>query len=242
MATFTSTYHRKPYPAIDPSAPQNSMHGRAVLVAGATGGIGLATAYAFLKASPSRIIILGRRESAITEAVAELNAARPTSSPTNIIGKQCDISNIAQVDKLWEGLKTERIEVDILILNAANISVTSTTKRLQDMIPFFDMNVSAGLRMADGFLEQGPGTGKVIINVSTMAAHGSLGNTIGVVAYGASKAGGAAAFQAAADCIPATECFVLNVHPGAVLTSSARGNGWDENTVPWDDGKSCLVP
>jgi NAD(P)-dependent dehydrogenase (short-subunit alcohol dehydrogenase family) len=77
--------------------------------------------------------------------------------------------------------------------------------------------------------------GKVIINVSTMAAHGSMGKTIGLVAYGASKAGGAAAFQAAADCIPAAECFVLNVHPGAVLTSSARENGWNENTIPWDD-------
>ena len=56
-----------------------------------------------------------------------------------------------------------------------------------------------------------------------------------LAAYGASKAAGAAAFQAAADCMPATECFVLNVHPGAVLTSAARENGWDENTVPWDD-------
>jgi NAD(P)-dependent dehydrogenase (short-subunit alcohol dehydrogenase family) len=242
MATFTSIYHRKPYPAIDPAAPQNSMHGRSVLIAGATGGIGLATAHAFLKASPSQIIILGRRESALTAAVAELNAARPTSSPAKIIGKQCDISDPAHVNKLWEGLKSEHIEVDILILNAANISVSSTHKRLQDMIPFFDMNVSAGLRMADGFLEQGPRNGKVIINVSTMAAHGSLGNTIGVVAYGASKAGGAAAFQAAADCTPATECFILNVHPGAVLTPSARENGWDENTVPWDDGKFCHVP
>lgn len=242
MATITSTYHSKPYPAIDLAAPQNSMRGRSVLTAGATGGIGLATAHAFLKASPSNIIILGRRESALTTAVAELNAARPMSSPTKIIGKQCDISDVAPVDYLWKGLRTEHIEVDVLILNAASISATSTYTRLQDMITFLDMNVSASLRMADGFLEQGPKTGKVIINTSSMAAHGSMGCTIGVVAYGASKAGGAAAFQVAADCILATECFVLNVHPGAILTSSAREGGWDENSVPWDDGEFCHVP
>lgn len=235
MATFTTVYHRKPYPAIDPAAPQNSMQGRSILIAGATGGIGLAAAHAFLKASPAYITILGRRESALTAAVSELNAARPANSSTKVIGKQCDIGNPVQVDALWAELKSERVQTDILILTAAAMSTTSPTKRLQDMVPYFDMNVSASLRMADGFLEQGPPMGKVIINLSTMAAHGSMGNTIGLVAYGASKAGGAAAFQAAADCIPAAECFVLNVHPGAVLTSAARENGWDENTIPWDD-------
>jgi NAD(P)-dependent dehydrogenase (short-subunit alcohol dehydrogenase family) len=237
MATFTSIYHRKPYPAIEPAAPHNSMQGRSVIIAGATGGIGLATAHAYLKASPKSIIILGRRNEALAAAISELNNARAADSVTKIVGKQCDISKPSQVDRLWAVLKSEHIEPDILILNAAAVSAKPESNRLQEMVPFFDMNVTAGLRMADGFLEQGPPTGKVIINVSSMAAHVSKGEMTSLAAYGASKAAGAAAFQAAADCTPATECFVLNVHPGAVLTSAARENGWDENTVPWDDCK-----
>ena len=241
MATFTSIYHRNPYPEIDPTAPHNSMQGRSVLIAGATGGIGLAAAHAYLKASPKSIIILGRRNEALLAAISELNNARAAKSITKIIGKQCDISNSAQVDRLWADLKSEQIQPDILILNAATVSAESGSKRLQEMLPFFDMNVTAGLRMADGFLEQGPPKGKVIINVSSMAAHASKAELISLVAYGASKAAGAAAFQAAADGMPVAECFVLNVHPGAVLTSSARENGWDENSVPWDDCEYCTL-
>lgn len=241
MATFTTVYHRKPYPGIDPAAPQNSMKGRSVLIAGATSGIGLATAHSYLKASPSQIIILGRREEVLTAAVSELNSARPENSPTKITGKQCDIANPAQVEKLWADLKSEHLQADILILNAA-ATTSNKVARLHDMTPFFDMNVTANLRMADAFLAQGPATGKVIINVSTMAAHASLGNTLNVVAYGSSKAAGAAAIQAAADCIPVEECFILNVHPGAILTESARRAGYEENSIPWDDREFVPSP
>ena len=147
------------------------MQARSVVIAGATGGIGLATAHAYLKAFPKCIIILGRRKEALLAAISELNNARVANSVTKIIGKQCDISNSAQVDRLWADLKSEHVQPDILILNAAAVSAKPESKRLQEMVPFFDMNVTAGLRMADGFLEQGPPTGKVILNVSSMAAH-----------------------------------------------------------------------
>ena len=234
MATFTSVYHRKPYAAIDPTAPQNSMVGRSVLIAGATGGIGLAAAHAYLKASAEHVVILGRREEALSTSVSELKNARPFGSPTKVIGKQCDIGNQTQIDRLWGDLKSENIAIDVLVLNAA-ATPSDELKRLQDMGTFFDLNVLAGLRMADGFLEQGPVTGKVIINVSSMAAHASMGNTLKVAAYGSSKAAGAAAFQAAADCKTIEEVQIINVHPGAILTESSRKAGYDENSLPWDD-------
>ena len=234
MATFTSIYHRKPYPAIDPAAPQNSMADRSVLIAGATSGLGLATAHAFVKASPEHVVILGRREEMLFSAVTELESARSAGSLTKIIGKQCDIGNQAQVDALWTDLKDSAIRISILILDAAATSL-HPGNRLQDMVPSFDMNVFAGLRMADAFLAQGSPNGKVLINVSSMAAHCSMGPTLNAGAYSASKAAGAAAFQAAAEWKLVEEVQIINVHPGATLSESARRNGYDENTIPWDD-------
>jgi NAD(P)-dependent dehydrogenase (short-subunit alcohol dehydrogenase family) len=239
MATFTSTYHRSSYPAIDPTAPQNSMSGKGVLLAGATAGIGLATAHAFLKASPAYIVILGRREEGLLGAFAELESARPVTSKTKIIDMRCDIGNQTHIDKLWSDLRTDNIPIDVLVLNAAATSNSGAT-RLQDMIPFFDMNVVAGLRMADCFLGQGPPTGKVLINVSSMAAHVTLGDQLSNVAYSASKAAGSAAFQFVADCKPVEEVQIINVHPGAILTGSARKAGYDEGTIPWDDRELTL--
>lgn len=239
MATFTSTYHRAPYPAIDPTAPQNSMSGRSILIAGATGGIGLAAAHAYLKASPASIVILGRREEALSAAVAELENARPASSTAKIVGKQCDISDQKHIERLWADLHAQNIPIGVLVLNAAAMT-SNTATRLSDIIPFLDMNAAAGLRMADHFLAQGPPTGKVLINVSSMAAHVTIGDQLSNSAYSASKAAGAAAFQFAADCKAVEEVQIINVHPGAILTDSARKSGYDEGTIPWDERKLPL--
>jgi NAD(P)-dependent dehydrogenase (short-subunit alcohol dehydrogenase family) len=215
------------------------MTGRGVLLAGATAGIGLATAHAFLKASPAYIVILGRREEGLSAAVAELESTRPATSTTKIIGMRCDISNQTHIDKLWSDLRTDNIPIDVLVLNAA-ATTNTRAECLRDMIPFFDMNVVAGLRMADCFLGQGPPIGKVLINVSSMAAHVTMGDRLKNAAYSASKAAGSAAFQFVADCRPAEEVQIINVHPGAILTGSARKAGYDEGTIPWDDGELTL--
>ena len=54
-------------------------------------------------------------------------------------------------------------------------------------------------------------------------------------AYSASKAAGVAAFQAAAEWESAEEVQIINLHPGATLSESARRNGYDENMILWDD-------
>jgi hypothetical protein len=33
------------------------------------------------------------------------------------------------------------------------------------------------------------------------------------------------------------ELQIISFHPGAALTPAARDHGYDDNTLPWDDGK-----
>lgn len=38
------------------------------------------------------------------------------------------------------------------------------------------------------------------------------------------------------------EIQLVSFHPGAVLTETARAHGYDENTIPWDEGNLFNYP
>jgi NADP-dependent 3-hydroxy acid dehydrogenase YdfG len=162
MATVTSTYRRKSYAAIDPTSPANSHSGRTVLITGSTSGIGLATAGAFIKASAATVIILGRREAVLSDALEKLETSRPKGSVTKILGHVCDITKQDDVDRLWKELKQDGVEVDILILNAALATQVGVLLEGTEVTwKLFETNVLANLRMSERFLAQGPHNGKV---------------------------------------------------------------------------------
>lgn len=73
-ASFTKTYHRKAYSSIDPSSPQLSHYGRAVLVTGAGSGIGRATAIAYAKAGAKHVILVGRRTDKLEDTQTEIKS------------------------------------------------------------------------------------------------------------------------------------------------------------------------
>lgn len=140
--------------------------------------------------------------------MTELNSARPVNSPAKITGQHYGIADPTRVDKLWVDLESDNIAVDVPVLNAAESSSAKITD-LQKMTPFFNMNITANPRMADGFVKQGPLTGKLIINISSIAIHAcGHGNMLNVTAYGSSKAAAASALQAAADCKSVEECQI----------------------------------
>lgn len=163
MATFTKVYHNDVYPAIDPRNPLNSQSGRTVMVTGSTSGIGFAAAEAFVKASAARVVILSRQQPTLDAAVSKLKIS---SSSTEIVGRIVDISDESSIKSLWSGLKKDGIDIDVLILNAAQ---TGNAPLLSEGVArtwkYFETNVLAGLRMIEKFTSQGPKTGKVGIIV-----------------------------------------------------------------------------
>jgi NAD(P)-dependent dehydrogenase (short-subunit alcohol dehydrogenase family) len=148
----------------------------AVVTGGGTNGIGRATA-ARLVAEGAYVFITGRREHELNEAVAAIGR--------NVTAVQGDITNEADLDRLYEAVAARGQGLDVLFANAgiatfATIDDLTTT----DLERVFGINVTGTVltvQKAIPLLNKGA---SIIINASTSADRGapSMG------AYAASKA------------------------------------------------------
>lgn len=86
------------------------LEGKIAIVTGASSGIGLATAKAFLDEGAARVYITGRRPAELQEAVAALGA--------RAIAVQGDVTNPADLDRLYELVKATDGHVDVVFANA----------------------------------------------------------------------------------------------------------------------------
>lgn len=120
---FTKVIHREPYAAISPSRPELSQKDKVVLVTGSSGGIGLAIARAFGKASVANIILTGRRQGPLDKAVSTLSKEFPL---TIFTARLNDVSDTSSVENLWKSFDAEGLIVDVLILNVARVQTAGS--------------------------------------------------------------------------------------------------------------------
>src|SRR5712672_1521858 len=110
----------------------DKLQGKVAVIAGATQGIGLATAKLFVSEG-AYVFITGRRHKELGEAVASIGS--------NVTGVQGDASNLADLDRLYESVKA-RGRIDILFTNAGLggfLPLGSITEEHYDQI--FNTNV-----------------------------------------------------------------------------------------------------
>ena len=88
---------------------ENKLEGKIAVITGGSSGIGLATAKRFV-AEGAYVFITGRRQSELDAAVSEIGK--------NITGIQSDVSNLAELDKLYNIVKEQKGHIDILFANA----------------------------------------------------------------------------------------------------------------------------
>jgi NAD(P)-dependent dehydrogenase (short-subunit alcohol dehydrogenase family) len=86
-----------------------TLEGKVAVVTGGNSGIGLATAREFAKEG-ARVFVTGRRQ-------AELDAAVASIGPS-ATGVQGDVSNLADLDRLYETVKQQAGHIDVLFANA----------------------------------------------------------------------------------------------------------------------------
>ena len=87
----------------------NRLEGKIAVITGGNSGIGLATAKRFVSHG-AYVFITGRRQNELDTAISEIGK--------NVMGIQGDVSNLADLDRLYNTVKDEKGHLDILFANA----------------------------------------------------------------------------------------------------------------------------
>jgi len=152
------------------------LSGKTAVVTGGGSGIGLASAKRFIEEG-AFVYIFGRRQAALDAALAELgDQARAV---------QGSVSDLADLDRLFDTVKTERGSLDILLANAGTGAFAALGEITPDHYDHaFDVNVKGLLfTVQKGLPLMGEG-GSIILTGSTT---GEMGTPLFSV-YSATKA------------------------------------------------------
>src|SRR6202047_888975 len=109
------------------------LEGKVALVTGGNSGIGFATAKQFVNEG-AYVFVTGRRDPELAAAVKEIGR--------NVTGIQGDVSNLADLDRLFAQIKQEKGKLDIVFANAGIAKYApfgKITEEFYDSI--FDINV-----------------------------------------------------------------------------------------------------
>lgn len=93
------------------------LENKVAVITGGSSGIGLATAKKFVEEG-AYVFITGRRQTELDKAKAEIGK--------NVTTVQGDISNLEDLDNLYEVVKHEKGTLDIIVANAAFVEVLPT--------------------------------------------------------------------------------------------------------------------
>ena len=108
--------HHSQYPAIDPKTTlKGSASGKIIFVAGASQGIGQATAVAFAQAGAEAIYITARSEKALEETKSRVSRANPDTQCEYAV---CDVTDEEQVKASIKGCVAKFGGIDVVDSNA----------------------------------------------------------------------------------------------------------------------------
>jgi NAD(P)-dependent dehydrogenase (short-subunit alcohol dehydrogenase family) len=244
----TATWRRDTYPSISPTLSHLSTTGKTALVTGAgAGGIGAAIATSLAHSGISTLGLLGRSEARLFETQKLVKAISPKTIVLIYIADLTDGPKIQRAVSTFAAAAPGGT-IDILVANAGYLADLSSIEaaELADWWSGFETNVLGNLHLLKAFLpvataekEKGDGKGAAVVHISTAAVH--MPYLPGYSSYRASKAGATKLFEYVAGEHP--ELFVLQVHPGLIL-STGTASKIKESVAgyPDDTGKYSSFP
>ncbi|MCR5867717.1 SDR family oxidoreductase [Aquincola sp. J276] len=150
--------------------------GKIALVTGGTSGIGLATAKRFV-AEGAHVFITGRRQAHLDAAVEEIGG--------NVTGVRSDVSNLADLDRLYATIQRDQGRLDVLFANAGGGQVAPLGQITEEHFDsIFNTNVRGLVFTVQKALPLMPRGATIVLNASTTSIKGTPGFSI----YSASKA------------------------------------------------------
>jgi NAD(P)-dependent dehydrogenase (short-subunit alcohol dehydrogenase family) len=112
--------HHAKYPAIDPKAAlKGSASGKIIFIAGASQGIGQATAVAFAQAGAQAIYLTARSEKALLETKTQVSQANPETQCEYMV---CDVTDEEQVQASIKDCVAKFGGIDVVDSNAGYLN------------------------------------------------------------------------------------------------------------------------
>jgi NAD(P)-dependent dehydrogenase (short-subunit alcohol dehydrogenase family) len=153
------------------------LEGKVAVVTGGNSGIGLASAKLFVEQG-AYVFITGRRQAELDQAIASIGK--------NVQAVQGDVSNMDDVDRIFETVKAKHPKIDIMFANAGlgagRLALDAITEPHFDII--FNVNVKGTLFTVQRALPLMREGGSIILTGSTTTLMGTPAFSV----YSASKA------------------------------------------------------
>ncbi|MBN3947488.1 MAG: SDR family oxidoreductase [Nostoc sp. NMS7] len=152
------------------------LEGKIALVTGGNSGIGLATAKQFV-AEGAYVYITGRRQVELDAAVEAIGK--------NVTAVQSDVSNLADLDRLFATIKQEQGHLDIIFANAGGGQIAPLGAITEEHFDkTFNINVKGLLFTVQKALPLLPDGASIILNASITSIKGTPAFSV----YSATKA------------------------------------------------------
>ena len=143
----------------------NKLEGKIAVITGATSGIGLATAKRFVEEG-AYVFISGLYQKEVDEAVSEIGK--------NVDGIQSDVSNLGDIDKMYDVVKDQKGHIDILFANAGIIQFAPLGEISEEHFDkIFDIDVKGLLFTVQKALSIFQNGGSIILMASVGSSKGS---------------------------------------------------------------------
>jgi NAD(P)-dependent dehydrogenase (short-subunit alcohol dehydrogenase family) len=152
------------------------LEGKVAVVTGANSGIGLASAKRFA-AEGAEVVITGRRQAELDDAVQAIGG--------DVLAVQGDISNLDDLDRLFDTVKSAKGRIDVLLANAG-VGALEPLGRISEesFDKVFDINVKGTLFTVQKALPLMKAGGSIILTGSTTGTTGTAAFSV----YSATKA------------------------------------------------------
>jgi NAD(P)-dependent dehydrogenase (short-subunit alcohol dehydrogenase family) len=155
---------------------RNKLEGKIAVITGGNSGIGLATAKRFVSEG-AYVFITGRRQNELDAAVSEIG--------NNVTGIQGDVSDLTDLDRLYNTVKDQKGHLDILFANAGIAQFAPLGEISEEHFDnIFGINVKGLLFTVQKALPLFHDGGSIILNASIGSSKGVEESSV----YSATKA------------------------------------------------------
>jgi NAD(P)-dependent dehydrogenase (short-subunit alcohol dehydrogenase family) len=186
------------------------LNGKVAVITGGTDGMALATAKLFVEEG-AYVFITGRRQEVLDEAVKAIGR--------NVTGVRADSANLADLDRLYETVKSVKGHIDIVFASAGGGEVDKPIGLISEQLVDYtlNLNVRGTLFTVQKALPLMRDGGSIILNAS--ASH--LKGYPGVSVYAAAKAAVRSFARSWASDLKDRKIRVNSMSPGMIRTGAS---------------------